>query len=462
MVKLNVVLILCLAVCSANLVAQCKSWENYPDGIQKAKEQHMFYREFFNSKKYTEAFPIWEKLFVHVQAPKDAPRRHLKDGIKMYQEFMKKTEDVAKQQGHLQQMVQLYDQLATCTGEKSTDRAFQAYYMYRFKADLSSIVSVAQKAIELGKHNTHETVFVPYAASAIRLFKNKEATISKTRLLEIYEELKTIVIHHRTNKSKKLDAYETKWAKVQALFQEVDSKFKIFDCNHHIQKYRLKYKDYYNNTKQLDAYISVLAQKCGNDNSYVQELVERKAVLKDSLTHEQEKNCLQNCPPYEQAQLLERLERIPEAMEAYKKALLQAESDSLPKSEIAYKLAYYYYLTAPNYPTALKYCKQAIKLSPQWGDPYILLGLIYAASAKDCGTDDWDSRVVYWPAVDTWEKAKAVDLSTTKRANDYILKYSKHFPTVSQGFQRGLKEGDDYTINCWIKVKTTVRLRKSH
>ena len=141
---------------STSGIAQCESWEAYPKGKDAAETQHVIYRGYFNNKEYDKAFPVWEELFQHVKSPAPAPRRHFKDGIKMFQERIKvemakkDAMDKEKKDADLKMMINLYDQMAGCTGEKATDRAYQGYYMNRFKADPLEQLKVMNKAIELG------------------------------------------------------------------------------------------------------------------------------------------------------------------------------------------------------------------------------------------------------------------------------------------------------------------------
>ena len=92
--KLTQLWIVALLVGTAGTVAaQCPSWDAHPEGEKIAKEQHVLYRDLFKSKKYVEAFPIWEKLYSHVKLPLPAKTRHFRDGITMYKEFAKAEED---------------------------------------------------------------------------------------------------------------------------------------------------------------------------------------------------------------------------------------------------------------------------------------------------------------------------------------------------------------------------------
>ncbi|MCD4746266.1 MAG: hypothetical protein K8R58_08200, partial [Bacteroidales bacterium] len=103
---------------------------------------------------------------------------------------------------------------------------------------------------------------------------------------------------------------------------------------------------------------------------------------------------------------------------------------------------------------------KTIKLRPDDGNAYILIGDMYAASAKNCGNNDLTKKVAYWVAVDKYIKAKIVDPSVASTANSRIASYSKHFPVTETIFFYDLKEGDTYTVECWINEKTKVRAAK--
>ena len=107
---------------------------------------------------------------------------------------------------------------------------------------------------------------------------------------------------------------------------------------------------------------------------------------------------------------------------------------------------------------AKKYALEAINYRPNWGDPYILIGDTYV-TGKNCFNDDFEKTTIYWAAVDKFIKAKSVDTTVAEKANGRIQTYSLYFPDVETTFFYSLKEGDPYTVGCWINEKTTVRSR---
>lgn len=102
---------------------------------------------------------------------------------------------------------------------------------------------------------------------------------------------------------------------------------------------------------------------------------------------------------------------------------------------------------------------KAVELNPSLGEPYLIIGLSYAASSNSCGSNAFEKAAVFWAAVDMFVKAKNVDPGLTEKANEYIGKYSAYFPTKEEAFFNGYTDGMTYTVGCWINEKTIVRTR---
>jgi len=120
-----------------------------------------------------------------------------------------------------------------------------------------------------------------------------------------------------------------------------------------------------------------------------------------------------------------------------------------------------HYAHTRKFSKAREYARKAIKLKPNWGAPYILIGKLYASSGPLCGPGTgWDSQIVTWVAIDKWNKAKRVDPSVANEANRLIRQYSKYMPSKGDIFQRNLTEGGTYKVKCWIQETTTIRAAK--
>lgn len=99
---------------------------------------------------------------------------------------------------------------------------------------------------------------------------------------------------------------------------------------------------------------------------------------------------------------------------------------------------------------AKSYALKAASTRKNWGDPYLVLATIYAEAAGTCGEDAIQKNAVYWAAIDKLNYAKSIDPEVAAKANKYIAAYKGYLPQKSTAFALGYKEGDRYTIGCWI------------
>lgn len=111
--------------------------------------------------------------------------------------------------------------------------------------------------------------------------------------------------------------------------------------------------------------------------------------------------------------------------------------------------------------------REAIRLDPNWGDPYLRIASIYAGTISQCTrsrTIDRDDRSVYWLVMDYLDKAESADSSVANRVRRDKQTYQAVLPSSEDKFFRGWTTGDkimvDGSINscyAWINEETTVR-----
>ncbi|MEX2602088.1 MAG: hypothetical protein WD355_10595 [Balneolaceae bacterium] len=116
---------------------------------------------------------------------------------------------------------------------------------------------------------------------------------------------------------------------------------------------------------------------------------------------------------------------------------------------------------------AHRYARQAMNIDSSWGQPYLKIAEIYAATVRQCTsgrTIDRDDRTVYWLVLDYLDRAKAADSSVTNTANQRAESYRPVMPSTEDKFFREWETGDSFTIDgtvreCygWINESTTIR-----
>lgn len=437
---------------------KCTSWEAFPLGLKEARVQHTFYRTALKDKNYAEAYKIWTPLFETVTAPVDAPARHFEDGIEIHYELAKTTTDAAAKAELLEKMNTIYDHKAKCQGESLSDRAYQAYYLYAAQYDPIKTIERYEKLLASGKEKTPYFALTPIATLTTYYFE-KVPRFDKAYMVALYYQLKGICEKNANDKS-----YQDTWKSIDAEFKKIEDK--IFDCNYYSDQIAPAFKANPNDQAKNAEFLETLKKRCGEENALYVEINTVYQKFKEAELAARWDEIFNAAPAYQKGQMLDQKGQKSEAYDWYEKAFndpkngFPAEFTNEDKGKAAYRIAYRYY-QSNSYGTARSWCRRASEFRPNWGEPYILVGLMYASSGSSCGPGTgWDSQVVIWPAMDEWQKAKSVDPSCAGDANKHIGTYQKYLPTVAEGHFKNIKDGDSYKVGCWIGTTTTVRLAK--
>ncbi len=142
-----------------------------------------------------------------------------------------------------------------------------------------------------------------------------------------------------------------------------------------------------------------------------------------------------------------------EAIKFYEQAL-SLEKDNFKKAKLYNRIALKL-KKKHRYGKARNYFRQALKLNPSNGRPYLSIAAMYAASANNCGTSNFDKRAVYWLAAAEAKKAGRVDPTQKKNSAKSVANYKAKAPQKSEIFSSG-RSGEVIKIGCWIGTSVTV------
>ncbi len=106
---------------------------------------------------------------------------------------------------------------------------------------------------------------------------------------------------------------------------------------------------------------------------------------------------------------------------------------------------------------AKRACLESARANPESGEPYLFLALIYGQAAGSCGSNAFEKNAVYWAAINMANRAASVQPDLSARAESMAATYRKNVPDKSIAFQFNYKEGDSYTVGCWINERVVVR-----
>ena len=430
--------------------------EMYGGNKERALTAYSLYREDFKNGYYDKAMENWEYIFENAPGLRE---QTFKDGDVMFKKMIDEETDPAKKKALFDKLMDIYDQRAICWGESaflSGKKAFAYYKYYPEEEDL--IFDFAEKAVINGGNETPASQVQMYWRYLIKRLKAQK--INKDELTEAYELIKGIIDHNLENgdeKDKKsyqdvLDeiqpAYESiidVYAGAAAVKCEINNCQEVKDCVE--PRYRENTEDL-NNVKLLFAYM--LKFKCYDDPLFF-EVTQKYSTLE---------------PKASTLKILGNIYRkrkdLPMALDYYQQSF-DLETDNAKKAKLKMSMAgiVAYELPGKDFAKAREHALEAAKLNPSSGEPYILIGRMYAASGKLCGPGTgFKSQRVLWPAFDMWNKAKQIDPSSADKAQQYINNYYQYLPERKDLFLKDIEVGSMYPFNdCWIGGSYRARVK---
>ena len=487
MKKLAVSLCFILAGLLASAQTPCgyKYGKTEQDSL-KCLEQISQFRVFFNQKNYADAYPSWQYIVEHCPCSWEGIYTNAQT---LFDNLIKVEKDSARKEALIDELINAYQIRYKYFPNKFTEGnslGFMSFneYRYRIKDYLSNkkydkieeMYNRYVKSIELDKENTQPALWDSYFIVAEIMTQMKKDT---TIIIEAYERATDYIDAAIINCYKKYEKQLPNFENLEAAFannqidkMEYDKRFKNLSADTARQ---MKLVSNYNKTlHNIENKFAPYAPCSVLEKVYAKKLEANRdniAVVKKIVTTMNKNNCISSPVFSEALEILHRQEPgaqsaymmgnfsimhnkdYDKAIEYYKQAIDLFETNE-QKVDPYYMLGLAY-MGKGNYQEARAAALNAIKIKPNCGKAYILIGDLYASSGSRCSGGDEVPGAYAWAAADKYARAAAVDPSVADDANAKRAK----LPGVSgeEKFKRGLKSGDPYRVGCWIQESTTVR-----
>lgn len=457
---LTLLLVLFATVSGVN--AQCENWVGAANEGE-ASDAHVSYRNLVKDKLAADmaampaaelktAFTLWEKAFTLAPAADGKRATHYRDGREIYRALAAQETDAAKKKEYQQSLLALYDQELECYPDGKAyvlgRKGYDMFYLSGYSVDG---LDVLKEAMDVAGNDAEYIVLPPLGQQLAYFFKTEQIDNKKVRAL--YEQGIKIADANIEKGGTYQQYYEDAKANLVASIAEYEDQ--IFDCEYFKQDLMPKFEE---NKEDMDVLRYVIqklkAQGCPETDEAVIQVQKQFDMVYESRKAEFDAQRILDNPALG-AQEAYKEDRFQDAIDLYEKAIDKAETDD--------KKALYYYQIAQiqnaklgQTGSARTNANKAAKLRSNWGDPYILIGDIYAKMSRNCG-DAWDQRLAVLAAIDKYQYARSIDSESASDANRRIANYSESMPIKADAFSRGKKEGDKMKVGCGIGE--TVRLR---
>lgn len=428
-------------------LSPCPKFQDAPNP-DEAETNYVLYRDFIKVKDWKKAFELWQKVYEVAPAADGRRNTVYADGIRFYERFIRETTDEAKKKEYVDKIFQIYDAIDECYSEGGYiigRKAFDLYYKYPERASHEEIFNMFKASIDMDGMDAPDFVVNPFTSLLVNQFFEKKISLAEAQ--EYTEKVKSIVANGVENcEGKACERWKVieSYAPVRLEAFEIERGF--YDCDYYLEKYFSEFEEAREDCDVIRTVYSRLKWGgCSEVDAKFKELIAQgNAVCVEPDALKLAYEALRNAD-------------YKKAVDLFNEAAA-AEEDSEKKAKIILINAKIYNAHLKDFPTARRYARQASDIRPSWGEPYILIGRLYASSGPLCGPGrGWDSQIVTWPAIDMWNKAKSVDPSVAREANKWIGRYSQYMPSKEDVFLRNLKAGDTFRVGCWIQETTRIR-----
>ncbi len=420
------------------------------------------FAEYARVKNYDAAYEPW--LEVKSQCPKLNIAIYVY-GERLLKSFIKKSEG-NKRDEYQEDLLDLYDEWLKHFSKSKSGKnemgkilAIKAQTMIDYKlADNETIYDVYDMAFtndpqsfkspkglynyfkiyfELYKENLNvslEKLFEKYEELTEKFEFEMEAYTSKLDLL-LKKEENNDLISARELRNKKV--YEVNMIACDTYLNNLNAIIaKESTCENLIPLYRKNFDKFKSDTVWLNRAASRMDSKDCSDDPLFGEMVEALHQLNPSANS-----------AYYLGLLNDKKGKNKLAINYYNESI-KLETSDLKKAKTLYKIALKF-KKSRQYSQSRSYALKALKFQPSMGSAYLLIGNLYASSANNCGTSQFEKRSIYWLAAKEAKKASAVDASVRRIARKTALSYEGRAPSKTDIFSEAMG-GKIISIKCWI------------
>lgn len=417
-------------------------------GVKVYIETASIFDQYYKQGDYNSALAPW--TVEYTKFPKSSDNIYIQ-GIKMHEVMISKAPDEEKE-ALLNKILEIYDKRIQYFGNEGYNLGLKATIYLKYKLAKADQMSDEQKkevyktgykwlesSVNKQGNESEAAVLLLLNRATALLFKTGEFKADK--VMAVYDKTSIIV---EANLAKTPDDDNYQKAKTGISRASVESG--AVTCEVLVPLYQAEFAKNADDLATLKKINYMLNREDCSDSKLYADVAEKLYKMQPT-----------SQSAFSMARLFLKRNNIAKAIGYYEEAI-NTEKDKYEKASYCYELALVIY-GQKDYPRVWNLARQAISLNPEWGKPYILIGKIYAASAKSIGESDLQQRMVYCIAVDQFIKAKAVDPEVTAEANKEITQYSQYFPGKDDAFFENIKAGSTYKVGGWINESTIVRLR---
>lgn len=405
------------------------------------------YGEFYKQKDYKSAMEPWRVLYR--QYPKSTLNVYI-HGANMYEHYIDNASTKAEKESMVDSLMKLYDRRIRFFNQKGyvLGRKGTAWLKYNLPPaeDISNeeLSSIYKKGYDWLNESLKEQGKETEVPVLVLLMQTSKSLMSLGQLP------KEDVVRNYDAVSNIMGQIEKAKPDTEGLADARNAVEMIFgtsgaaDCESLIRIYTPQFAEKSGDLDFLKTMLRRLARAGCDDSELFFDASEKMYQLEPSAE-----------AAFNMARMFVKQNDADKAKNYYKQAMEQ-ETDQELLEDYYYEYALFIYAKENNFQEARNYARKSLAINPNHCKSLMLIGDIYAASARSFSSDDFERSTVFWVAVDYFTKARAGEdclAEASKKANTY----RNYFPNKETAFFQSIKEGDTYRVGGWINETTRVR-----
>ena len=405
------------------------------------------YKDFLREKNYSKAFGFLRKAYQICPA----------SSLKMYVDaenilsnlIKENSSDKARQKGLVDTLLLLYDIRIENFGKEGYVLGKKGAAMLKYnQPGYEAAYNTLKRSIEIDGVNSQAAAIIYYFQAAVKMSASKPQPADFW--VEMFNECSIIIEHNLTTSKdpRQIEAYNLAQENVIKMADP------YLSCEVLVKFFSGKFEEKKDNQSWLEGAAKILDKKdCSGDPIFFK-IANRLHTLNPSANSAKNMGIMS----MKKANYNDAVKFFIQAIDMADD-MTDDENYNLTLSDLELWLSKAYF-GQKNYPLSRTHAQKAAGFRDNWGEPYMLIGDLYASSVSLCTEGpDGALKSPYWVAVDMYQKAKSVDPGVAEDAKQKIAKYSQYFPSTQDAFFHAVTEGKDYTVGCWINEVTKARLR---
>jgi len=403
------------------------------------------YDEFFKHGAYDYAFEPWK--YVLDNCPLVAQNVYV-HGVTIVRYMFDNETDPARKKELLDLMMRVFDQRIQYFENEGYVLGRKAGTLYQLDpGNMQELFNLTERSISLMGDNTEPAVLQLNLFSAIGLMQAGQ--LQMENLFENYLRALEIIENNLYQQANDRGQYQNTLASLEQMIKPFAT------CSNLVGVFTPRFESSPGDIKLLKRITSLLDNSgCGNDELFFRAIEKLHSLSPDANNAFLLGRMESNRGNFERA-----IRYFQEAANGINNGNGEANRDQafrsyLLMSEISYR-------QLRQLSQARDYARKAHDARNTDGRPMLLIGEMYAASAPDCGSDEFLKKTAYWAAIDKFLAAlnATEEPAIKERAQLMIDTYRQYFPTREEIFFNGYTPGNTFRVECWINENTVIRAR---